>query len=178
MAPAWAIRAAGPEDAPALALVGAATFLETFAGTVDGGAIVRHCARVHSAEAYARQFRDGASAFLATTAPGDAPVGYALLGRPDLPGAADGDIELKRIYALSRFHGSGLGNALMAAALAAAAGHRRLALGVYRGNARALAFYARHGFATVGERRFDVGGIAYDDLVLARPLSIPALKPR
>ncbi|HAN89030.1 MAG TPA: GNAT family N-acetyltransferase, partial [Erythrobacter sp.] len=35
-----------------------------------------------------------------------APIGYALLTRPELDAAQDGDIELKKIYLLSRFHGS------------------------------------------------------------------------
>ena len=45
--PTWAIREAGEADAAALALIGAATFLETFAGILDGEAIVGHCAAQH-----------------------------------------------------------------------------------------------------------------------------------
>jgi ribosomal protein S18 acetylase RimI-like enzyme len=54
---------------------------------------------------------------------------------------------------------------------ARAAGAPRLLLGVYGGNARALAFYARQGFTEAGTRRFQVGANLYDDLVLARPLT-------
>ncbi|HWT43844.1 MAG TPA: GNAT family N-acetyltransferase, partial [Sphingopyxis sp.] len=100
-----------------------------------------------------------------------APIGFALVGKPDLAAALDGDIELKRIYSLSRFHGSGLGAALMQRALEAAQGHRRLLLGVYAQNERALAFYRKQGFADLGTRQFNVGGKLYDDLVLARPLA-------
>ncbi|HRE35136.1 MAG TPA: GNAT family N-acetyltransferase, partial [Sphingopyxis terrae] len=74
-------------------------------------------------------------------------------------------------YSLSRFHGSGLGAALMRCALHAAAGHRRLLLGVYARNERALAFYRKQGFVDVGTRQFNVGGKFYDDRVLARPLA-------
>ena len=49
--PTWTIREAGEADAPALALIGAATFLETFAGILDGDAIVGHCAAQHNADA-------------------------------------------------------------------------------------------------------------------------------
>ena len=45
--PSWTIREAGADDAAALALIGAATFLETFAGILDGDAIVAHCAAKH-----------------------------------------------------------------------------------------------------------------------------------
>jgi len=168
---AWTIREAGADDAAALALIGAATFLETFAGILDGAAIIGHCAAQHSETAYRSALASGARAWLAEACPGGAPVGFALVGAPGLAAAQDGDIELKRIYALSRFHGTGLGAALMARAVEAAAGHRRLLLGVYARNHRALAFYRKQGFADIGTRQFDVGGKLYDDLVLARSVA-------
>jgi ribosomal protein S18 acetylase RimI-like enzyme len=169
----WRVRQAAAEDAERLALVGAATFLETFAGLLDGSAIVAHCAREHSADAYRRYLGSGASAWLAESLPGDAPVGFALVGSSSLPGTEpDGDLELKRIYSLSRFHGRGLGAALMRAALAHASERkaRRLLLGVYAGNGRAIAFYRRQGFQPIADRRFRVGDRDYDDVVFARPL--------
>ena len=50
----WSIRQAEAADADALALVGAATFLETFASVHTGAEIVAHCREEHSAAAYAR----------------------------------------------------------------------------------------------------------------------------
>lgn len=166
----WHVRRATLEDADALALIGAATFLETFAGILDGDAIVAHCERAHSRAAYAAYLDAGAQAWLAEIDHGRAPVGFALAFEPDLPGASAGDWELKRIYALSRFHGGGLGAALLRAAVEAAAPHHRLLLGVYAHNARAIAFYRKHGFHQIAERQFDVGGKFYDDIVLARDL--------
>lgn len=99
-----------------------------------------------------------------------APIGYALLIRPELDAAIDGDIELKKIYLLSRFHGSGIAQRLLAAALDGAQGMRRLLLGVKADNHRAIAFYTKQGFRQIGTRRFDVGGTFYDDVVLARDL--------
>lgn len=168
---AWRIRTAGADDTAALALVGAATFLETFAGVLAGDAIVAHCARAHTPQAYAGYLAGSAHAWLAERDPGGAPIGFALLTPADLPCSRDGDVELKRIYTLSRFHGLGIGAALMDAVLDAAKGAKRLLLGVYAGNERAIAFYRKQGFVPVGERRFDVGGTLYDDLVLARPLT-------
>lgn len=167
----WTIREAGEDDASALALIGAATFLETFAGILDGDAIVGHCAAQHNAAAYRAHLASGARAWIAEAEPGGAPIGFALVGNPDLAAAREGDIELKRIYSLSRFHGSGLGAGLMKQALEAASGYRRLLLGVYARNNRALAFYRKQGFADVATRQFNVGGKLYDDLVLARPLA-------
>jgi ribosomal protein S18 acetylase RimI-like enzyme len=169
----WRLRRAGPADAAALSLVAGATFLEAFAGVLDGADIVAHIARNGSAAAFGRYMADGAIATLAEAVAGAAPLGYTLLTIPDLPVApAPGDIELKRIYALFPLHGSGLGAALMAQAIADArdAGRRRLLLGVYGGNTRAQRFYEKQGFKVAGTRRFQVGETWHDDLIYARAL--------
>ncbi len=168
----FAINRADRNDCDDLALIGAATFLETFAGVLSGQAIIAHCQREHSSEAYGRLFDKGACAWLALLHPGDAPVGFALLAPANLPGMREGDVELKRIYVLSRFHGTGLGAALMDRAVSAAveSGEKRLLLGVYAENHRAIAFYRKKGFEQIATRQFDVGGIPYDDVVLARDL--------
>jgi len=157
-----------------LSLVGRATFLETFAGLLDEDAILGHCAVKHAPEVYARWLSDGESRlWLAEAEPGKAPVGYAVLTRPDLPEAqpSEGDLEIRRIYLLSRYQGGGIGRALMEQALAAAreAGARRVVLGAYRENP-VVDFYQRFGFEVIGERRFQVGPRRYDDIVLALTL--------
>jgi GNAT superfamily N-acetyltransferase len=161
-------------DVESLALVGSATFLETFAGYLEGSAIVAHCRREHSADAYREYLDAGGYAWLAEVEPGRAPVGFALLGSTELPGSSpDGsDLELKRIYTLSRYHGSGMGSQLMEAAVDCAREKRarRLLLGVYAGNDRALAFYAKKGFERIADRRFRVGERDYEDIVFARSL--------
>lgn len=169
--PLWRIRQAGPDDAEALALIGAATFLEAFAGSVDGRGIIEHCRTAHSAETYRGYFARGAKAWLAEVKPGDAPVGYAMICAPELAEAQEGDIELKRIYILTRFQGSLMAGTLMRTVVEAAEGCRRLLLGVKDDNLRALAFYAKNGFEQIGSRQFDIGGQTYDDLVLARSLA-------
>lgn len=169
------IRPAGPRDASALSLVGRATFLETFAGVLDGDGVLEHCEGPHSAETYARWLNDGGSRlWLAEAARGGAAVGYAVLSTPNLPvqDPSPTDIELKRIYLLSRFHGGGLGSRLMETAIAEAAvmGRRRVLLGVYAHNVLAIGFYEKRGFLRVGARRFQVGRREYDDVVMARTL--------
>lgn len=168
------LRQAAPGDAEALAVVGAATFLESYAGVVDGGAIVRHCLEKHAPSVYAEALSDPAQRlWLAEMAPGGAPVGYLHLTPPDLPiPTAPVDLEIKRIYVLSRLQRTGLGRRLLETAqtYARSAGAERLLLGVYEHNARALSFYRKTGFEIVGARRFDVGGRVYDDHVLAKAL--------
>lgn len=171
MADDISIRRALDGDAEALALVGQATFLETFSGILDGAAIVSHCRRAHAAAQYREWLGDrDAALWIAEATPGNAPIGYAVVARPQLPLAdVDRDLELKRIYLLGRYHGDGTGKRLLAQAVehARAAGAARLLLGVYAGNAKAARFYRQQGFETLTQRQFNVGGRDYDDNVMS-----------
>jgi GNAT superfamily N-acetyltransferase len=168
------IRPAEPGDEKRLALVGAATFLEAFAGVLPGDDIMLHCARRHSAGVYAKWLaRQEAGLWLAEVDPGEAPVGYAVLDDPDLPiHLRPDDIEVKRVYLLHRFQGGGAGFALMQAGLdwARGRGKRRALLGVYNRNVTAITFYRRLGFRLIGERKFRVGKSWHDDSVMALDL--------
>lgn len=167
------VRRAGPGDAPRLALLGAATFLESYADLLPVTDILAHVARQHGAEIYARWLADPAcGVWVAEHRPGGAPVGYAICTPPDLPlpDLATDDWEIRRIYLLHRFQGLGLGRAMMEAIFAAArnAGRRRLLLGVYSRNVAALQFYQRIGFTRAGTRSFRVGENEYHDYILRR----------
>lgn len=170
----WRLRRATVADAPAVAMVAAASFLETFAGILPGEDIVAHCARNSAAEKFAVWADDPASVVTVAEHPdGLAPVGYSLLTTPDLPiDPLPGDVELRRIYTLSLTRGTGLGHRLMALALddAAALGAKRVLLGVLGTNVRARSFYEREGFILAGTRRFNVGAGWYDDVIYARAL--------
>ena len=172
----FTIRRAVPGDEEALALLGRATFLEAFAGVLQGPDILTHC-RVQHAESKYRQWLESVQSpvFLAEETFGHAPIGYSVLTEPDLPlsDLDQFDIELKRIYVLHRYQGTGLGPALMASAVdeARARGMRRLLLGVYAENHRALAFYKKSKFEIIGSRTFQVGQMICDDHVLGRELS-------
>ncbi len=157
------VREAHEEDVGRLSLVADATFLESFAGIVAGDALIIHCQKRHAPDYLRQLLEGGARAWLAEL--DDAPIGYALLTAPELDAAREGDIELKKIYVLSRFHGTGIAARLLDTALAQAEGHARLLLGVKDDN-----HYTKQGFRQIGTRRFDVGGALYDDVVLARDL--------
>ena len=168
----YALRSAGVGDEEALALVGAASFLEAFAGILQGPNILAHCRKQHSAEKY-RAWLQSKQAHVCLAEVAGAPVGYAVLCPPDLPiDLRPDDLELKRIYLLHRFQGRGIGAALMnwSIAKAQALRWRRLLLGVYAGNEGALEFYTRSGFEKVGTRSFQVGEQICEDLILARGL--------
>jgi ribosomal protein S18 acetylase RimI-like enzyme len=165
-----AIRKCAPGDEEALALVGQASFLEAFAGTLDRDDIIAHCRRQHSAEKYRTWLNDDVTQIWAAEA-GGAPIGYLVLTKPDLPLAdvAASDLEIKRVYLLYRFQGTGTGRRLMDEARrhAERAGARRLLLGVYENNTTAIAFYERLGYVEVGTRPFVVGTNTYHDFILA-----------
>jgi GNAT superfamily N-acetyltransferase len=172
-AAALRVRAAVPGDAARLSLLGSATFLESYAHLLPVEDILEHAARQHSAGKYAQWLADPACATWLVEAAGGAPVGYLVATPPDLPIIpAPGDVEIRRIYVLHRYQRLGLGRWLMEAVQgwAAAAGHRRLLLGVYSRNEKALAFYERSGFTRAGTREFRVGAHDYHDFILQRPV--------
>jgi len=169
------IRPCGQADAGALALVGQASFLETYATVLPAADILTHCTLEHGLARYSEWLAQSEAYRFwgASVRELDAMVGYVMLSPPDLPVPTEpGDLEIKRIYLLSRFQGGGVGGRLMTTALDAArtSGARRVLLGVYGENASAIAFYARQGFTQAGVRKFQVGANTYDDLVLAREL--------
>lgn len=181
------LRPATHDDAPALALIGAATFLEAFTWMLPGADIIAHCARHHTAEAYRHYLDHPDTRITLVTAGDDAPVGYSMLCTPELPtfDVRPTDIELKRIYLFSRFRsapvedaqGSVIPGLRPAAAMLDAAitqardlGRTRLLLGTHASNERAIAFYRRSGFSEAGTRTFQVGTQLCHDLIFARPL--------
>ena len=172
--PKLTIRQAVPGDEGALALVGSATFLETYAHMIPGPDLVAHCATKHSPALYATWLADPTVTIWIAETEAKAPVGYLLLTRATLPEAAPQphDLEVQRIYVLSRFHRTGMGHALMNLAISKAItrGAKRLVLGVHVDNSRALAFYKRQGFAQIDDRKFAVGESIFCDFVLGREL--------
>lgn len=80
------IRAAARGDEEALSAVGKASFLEAFAGTLDGSDIIAHCEKQHAAAVYRDWLADAdMRIWLAEVSPGRAPVGYLVLAPARLP---------------------------------------------------------------------------------------------
>lgn len=166
------VRRALPADAARLSLLGRATFLESYAHLLPVEDILEHAEKQHAPGRYADWLANSSCHCWLAEAAGGAPVGYLVGTPPDLPlpDMDPRDLEVRRVYVLHRFQGLGLGRWLMDEALtsAAAAGYRRILLGVYSRNEHALAFYARLGFTQVGTREFRVGAHDYHDYILQR----------
>jgi ribosomal protein S18 acetylase RimI-like enzyme len=82
-------------------------------------------------------------------------------------------IELVRLYVQPQAQRSGVGTALLrqAEAIAVSAMAPALWLTVWEGNARALAFYARRGYADVGSSIYTFEGRHYGNRVFSKQLS-------
>ena len=167
-------RKAGVRDADALALLGSATFLATFAFDHPGQPLVTHLRTEHSPEYYANALAQPGVDIVMGETPLGAPIGYAMITPPSHPDLQqDGDIELKRIYLLGPWQGGGNGRQLLeqAFAIAAERGAKRMLLAVYENNEKAVAVYERAGFAAIGNTVFMVGDVPFRDMVYARPLT-------
>lgn len=81
--------------------------------------------------------------------------------------------ELSKLYVLERFYGRGVGHGLMNRVenLLRANGHRYLWLEVYTRNARAIAFYERQGYVSIGEVEFPMEENTYLNYVMIKDLS-------
>lgn len=104
----------------------------------------------------------------------DEPAGYTMIVRGE---PSDTDVaaavttrpttELSKVYVRPGFHGAGVAQALVEAAVGAA-GSPSVWLGVNIHNAKANRFYEKMGFAQVGTKQFLVGDRYEDDYVRER----------
>ena len=172
------VRPATIADAPSLSQLGANTFRETFEGENTPDDMATYVAEAFTPDRQAAEISDASNIVLLAERP-DAPeaeklVGYAHLVSGLAPPAVQGlaPIELKRLYVTRSWHGKGVAQALMGAALdaARARGAKTLWLGVWERNHRAVAFYGKYGFSRVGEHAFVLGSDKQTDWLLARPL--------
>lgn len=169
------LRPAYPRDTAALARLKLATFRETF---IDGFAIPypRDELSMFEEAAYApavvaAELADAERASWVFEE-GGRMLGYAQAGPCKLPHpqVRRGAGELYQLYILNAAQGAGIGRQLLDAALShlAAAHPGPVWLGVWSGNLKAQAFYARHGFRKVGEYSFPVGRTWTDDEFIFR----------
>ena len=174
----FSIRLATPDDAPALAAAGSAFFRDTFGSANRPEDMDDYLARAFSESRQRAELTEsGAHVLIATGSDGEI-VGYVhvRLGAtpPATASAAAGPFaEIARLYAARRWHGRGLGAALLDAACSTAVqwGAELLWLGVWERNPRAIAFYAKHGFVDVGEQQFLLGAARQRDRIMARRLT-------
>jgi ribosomal protein S18 acetylase RimI-like enzyme len=161
------IRAATAADLPAIDRIFRQSFCDTFAHLYAPDDLAAFLDKF-TPDAWAEEFNDPAYSFRIAQVDAQA-AGYVKLGPSTLPIQTDAQaIELRQLYVLKEFHGSGIAVALTDWALqhARALGFEELYLTVYTANARARRFYDRYGFQAVGSYAFMVGNHADEDIIM------------
>ena len=176
--PILSIRAATPADNLLLAELGRQAFFEAFAADNTPEDMAAYLAGAFSPEKQAAELADPATRFLIAEAEG-APAGFARLRAGPAPDCVQGQrpIEIVRFYSLKAWIGRGVGPALMRACLehAEQAGYGVVWLDVWELNPRAIAFYRKWGFETVGTQAFQLGSDRQTDLLMSREVATAPL---
>ncbi len=177
------IRTATADDAGPLADLAAVTFPLACPPSSSAEDIAAHLANTLSESHFRGYLADPDITIMVIDADGDL-RGYSLLVNrpatdPDVAGALTirPSVELSKCYVHPEHHGLGAAAELMHASLqaAASAGGAGIWLGVNSQNARAIRFYGKSGFRTVGSKSFRLGSTVEHDFVMERAVpSSPA----
>ena len=167
------IREAVPADSAALAALKLATFrqtfLEDFAVPYPPADLAIFETETYGLARVEAELADAAHrTWVVEAAPGQL-VAYAHIGPCKLPHpeVRPGEWELYQLYLERAAQGSGFGKRLLGQVLSwLAIRGGPVWLGVWSGNARALALYQRLGFAVVGEYQFRVGSWLDDEFIM------------
>jgi diamine N-acetyltransferase len=163
-----AYRTAGPEDASALAAMGRRCFVETFGPYFPADDMALHLERKFGPDALAAEYLDPALRIRMAEEDG-ALVAWLKLAPMDLPVPHEPEaLEVRQLYVLEAWQGAGVAAALMdwAVEMARAAGAPALYLCVWEKGDRAIAFYRKQGFETVGHAPFRLGTQLCQDPVM------------
>lgn len=155
------LRPATLADAPALAKLGAETFVAAFGELYRPDDLAAFLAQVHNPDAVAAEIAGDSCTHCLVEDDGDL-VAFCKLRYPTKFGEysdAANPIELGQLYALPGYTGSGIGGQLMDWALGVAreGGHDAVMLSVYSENFGAQRFYQRYGFGKIADITFQVG---------------------
>jgi GNAT superfamily N-acetyltransferase len=167
------LRPATAGDALCLGVLAIQVFLDTYAPEGIHPPLAREALATGSIDGFAALLADAGVSIVVAERAGSL-VGFAQV-RHDAPRELVADpraAELRRLYVQEPFTGCGVGRALLRAAeqAAAARGATTLWLTAWVGNARALAFYPRCGYALAGRTAYVIEGRAFANDLFARSL--------
>jgi GNAT superfamily N-acetyltransferase len=172
------IRLGKPHDAECVSALAVQVFLDTYAADGMRADLAREVQRECGQQTVETWLADTASRILLAERDGHL-IAFAhwryhspdsassLHGLPVRDGA-----ELVRLYVQRHFHGAGIGRMLLSQVEADArrAGSQRLWLTAWVGNAKALAFYAKEGYADTGATEYVFDGRSYENRVFEKML--------
>jgi GNAT superfamily N-acetyltransferase len=148
------IRQAVADDAVGIAHLHVDVWEDAYAGVIPASVFERRRSTITERIGSWRDQLTDSSARTTVAEAASGLVGFANVG----PARADDDVnvdeELRALYVRASRWGTGVGRALLTAALAERAAY----LWVLRGNDRAISFYQKHGFVDDGATRSDEYG--------------------
>jgi ribosomal protein S18 acetylase RimI-like enzyme len=150
-------RRLAPGDDTLLSEVGGKSLIESHGHSAAPETIQTYVDKSFSVEACSAELQDASNIFSAVFYDGQ-PAGYfkiiCNISHPDVP--LQPVTKMERLYLLKEFYDHKLGHALLKEAIefSKAAGEKGMWLNVWKENHRALRFYERQGFITVGESHF------------------------
>lgn len=150
---------AGVAEAALLSQLGARTFRESHGHSAADEDIEGYIERRLSPEALAVELGDPSNQFYICLIEG-MPAGYVKFipdcGHPELPQVHI--TKLERLYILSDYYGSGIGQALLDHAIICSKSSDQSGMWLYAWteNHRAVAFYIKNGFRIVGQYDFEI----------------------
>ena len=167
----FALRPGTADDAVIVAALATQVFLDTYATEGVFHHLAMEAFSEYSVGAFTARLREPARQFVVAEIAGGL-VGFAEVETSPQAAPAGGvsGAELVRLYVQPQAQGTGVGKALIAAAerLAAERSLQAIWLTAWEHNHRALAFYARLGYADVGPGTYTCMGKTYGTRVLVK----------
>ena len=163
------IRQATADDAVLISVLATTTFFEAYFVQDESANLAAYIYGSFQPETLRDEFGDAGSRFFIISVDGKA-AGYAKTIDNSRVEGITGEkvIEIKRIYVVERFWGTGVGKMLLEHCISKARerGFDQLWLGVWEENIRAQRFYAKFGFEQAGTVTFPYGEVEGTNLVL------------
>lgn len=167
------IRTATEEDAARLSDLARQTFIDTFADDNSEENMRLHCEATYSEALQLAEIKDPNRLTLLATHEWHL-IGFVQLRWGNTPDCVEANSagELQRLYVDKDWHGKGVAQDLMQAAMAAMQrkGNDVIWLGVWEHNPRAIAFYKKNGFVEVGSHVFPLGNDPQRDIIMMKSL--------
>jgi ribosomal protein S18 acetylase RimI-like enzyme len=150
------------------------TFNETFAGTNTEQNMREYIAQAFSSDRIKTELTNTNSEFYFAES-GSEKLGYLKLNfrSAQTEDRGDDSAEIERIYVLQQYHGEGIGQLLLDAAIKRAEEEKvqSIWLGVWEHNPRAIRFYQKNGFSEFSRHIFKLGDDEQIDLMMSRRIT-------
>lgn len=161
------------EDLPTLQAIARTTFEETFSADNDAANMQSYLDEAFSDEQLTKEIETTGTYFFVLHYEGE-PAGYLKLNVENAQSEPMGQdqLQIERIYLMQAFQGNGLGKYLMQKAIELALDlqKKKVWLGVWEHNTKAISFYERLGFQKTGTLTFVLGDEKQLDYIMEKSL--------